>query len=253
VSDLNLGLQSVVFIDDSAIERARVRETLPEVLVPEWPEETMLYASTLLNLVCFDTPGISDEDRQRTRTYVSERERKDLRRRVASLDEWMESLRVKVVIEELNEANTKRTAQLLNKTNQMNLATRRMSESELRDWAGRQDHKVWVFRVSDRFGDLGLTGVASLEVRNRTGVIVDFILSCRAMGRRVEETMLHSIVAYGRTTGLCEIRAEYLPTPKNGPCLKFFSSSGLERNDHIFTWDLSRTFPAPQRVEIVQR
>jgi FkbH-like protein len=251
VSDLNLGLQSAVFIDDNPVERARVSQALPEVFVPDWPQDKMLYKSALLDLRCFDTPSISQEDTQKTHLYSSERQRRDLKSQVGSLDEWLKSLKIAVKVEALNGINLSRTAQLLNKTNQMNLTTRRMTESELAAWAGQENHKLWTFRVADKFGDAGLTGIASLEVDDKIGRIVDFVLSCRVMGRKVEETMLHTVINYARAAGLAEVQARYIPTPKNKPCLSFFQVSGLAANgDNIFRWKLDREYPAPQQIEI---
>lgn len=254
VSDLNLGLQSVVFIDDNPVERARVREALPEVLVPEWPEDKTLYKSTLLGLRCFDVPSISKEDLERTRMYVSEQRRKELKKRVGSMDEWLKTLQIKVKVEELDAADIQRTTQLLNKTNQMNLTTRRMTESELIDWVGQDDHKLWTFRVSDKFGDSGLTGIISLEVKDKDkmGKIVDFVLSCRVMGRRVEEAMLYTVIKYARFMGLDEICAKYIPALRNNPCLDFWKSSGFAYNqeDNVFTWDVGDEFALPDCIQI---
>lgn len=252
VSDLNLGLQSVVFIDDNPVERARVREALTEVFVPEWPEDKMLYKSALLNFRCFDTPSISKEDLERTKMYVSERQRKELKRSIGSFDEWLKSLKIKVKIEELNAPNLKRTTQLLNRTNQMNLTTRRMIESELMNWAGQENHKLWTFRVSDKLGDSGLTGILSLELENKKGRIVDFVLSCRVMGRKVEETMLYAATGYARSIGLDEICAKHIPTSKNKPCLEFWKSSGFVYNqeDKIFTWIVKNKYALPDCIKI---
>jgi FkbH-like protein len=255
VSDLNLGLQSVVFIDDNPVEQARVRETLPEVLVPEWPDDSMLYKSTLLGLRCFDTPSISREDIERTKMYANEQQRDDLRKRLSSLDDWLTSLKIKIKIEELNETNLQRTAQLLNKTNQMNLATRRMTEGELLDWVKVDNRKLWVFRVSDKFGDSGLTGIISIEVKSNYCQIVDFILSCRVIGRKVEETMLFTAVQYARSLGLKDVKTEYIPTPKNKPCLDFWKKSGFQLNENgsLFTWDLRKEYDLPNQVEVLQK
>lgn len=249
-ADLNLGLQSVVFIDDNPVERARVREALPEVLVPEWPEDKLLYKRALLSLSCFDAPSITNEDLERTRMYVSERQRKNLTRNVGSLDEWLESIKTKVRIEELNNANLQRTVQLLNKTNQMNLTTRRMTDSELVDWVRQNDDRLWTFSVSDRFGDSGLTGIVSLEVENEMGRIVDFVLSCRVMGRKIEETMLNTVIKYAQLTGLNELRAEYVPTAKNKPCLEFFRRSAFEYVGSGFVWKFDKDFIAPKHIEV---
>ncbi len=255
VSDLNLGLQSVVFIDDNPAERARVRDALPEVLVPEWPEDKMLYKSTLLSLRCFDLPSISTEDVARTKMYASESKRKDLKKQVGSLDEWLHSLNIKVKIEELNASNIQRTTQLLNKTNQMNLSTRRMAETELTDWTNQEQNKFWTFRVSDKFGDSGLTGIISIGINGERAQIVDFILSCRVMGRKIEETMLFTGIQYAKSAGLNEVYAEYMPTAKNKPCLELFQNviPKFKQSDNCFTWNSDEAFPLPGHIQILDK
>ncbi len=252
VSDLNLGLQSVVYIDDNPVERARVKEALPEVFVPEWPEDKMLYKSALLGQRCFDIPSITEEDLKRGKMYASERKRKDLKIKVGSFDEWLKSLKIKVKVEGLNDTNLQRTTQLLNKTNQMNLSTRRMTESELLNWARRDNHNLWTFCASDKFGDSGLTGIVGVKVKNKTGRIVDFVLSCRVMGRKVEESMLYTVVKYARSVGLNEVYAKYVPTPKNKPCLEFWKKSGFMHNkkDSFFKWKTNKAYPIPECIQI---
>lgn len=252
VSDLKLGLQSVVFIDDNPVERDRVRQALPEVFVPELPEDKMLYKSFLLSLNCFDAPMISNEDLKRTKMYVSERKRKRLRSKFKSLDEWLMSLNLSIELEELNDINLPRATQLLNKTNQMNLSTRRLTETEFLDWAKQRNHKVWTFRVSDRFGDSGLTGIISLEFKNKIGKIIDFILSCRVVGRKIEEVMLFVIFKYSKKIGLNEIRAEYIPTPKNKLCLEFWRNSGFshKENSNLFLWKMDKNYPVPEFIQV---
>ncbi len=251
VLDLNLGLQSAVFIDDNPVERARVRDMLPDVFVPEWPVDKMLYPQTLLNLSCFDTPSVSQEDLKRAKMYTEERHRAALKNRVGSLDEWLKTLNITVNVEDFNPLNLPRTIQLLNKTNQMNLATRRMSETELVAWVEQEGHKLWTFRVSDKFGTSGLTGIISLKAENRIGQIVDFILSCRVMGRKIEETMLATLIDYARSIDLDEVYAVYLPTPKNKPCLEFWKRSGFsyKEADHTFSWKTCDLYPAPEQVK----
>ena len=253
VSDLNLGLQSAVFIDDNPVEQARVREALPEVFVPEWPADSLLYKSSLLGLRCFDTPSISKEDIERTKMYANEQQRNELRKNLSSLDDWLSGLEIKIRVEELNEGNLQRSAQLFNKTNQLNLTTRRMTEKALLDWANGDGHKLWTFRVSDKFGDSGLTGIISLEMKNNECRIVDFILSCRVIGRKVEETMLFTAAWYAKSLGLRTIKAEYIPTPKNKPCLDFWKRSGfdMDENGTSFTWDVEKDYDLPHQIEIL--
>jgi FkbH-like protein len=241
----------VVFIDDNPIERARVRETLPEVFVPEWPDNKLLYSECLAKLTCFDIPNISEEDVSRTKMYIAERGRSQLKIEVSSLDEWLKTLDLQVMVEELNEINLKRATQLLNKTNQMNLRTRRMTETELVEWAAKKNQIVYTFRASDRFGDSGLTGIASVNIDGQTARIVDFILSCRVMGRKIEETMLHAISTFIRSKGVRELVAQYNPTSKNLPCLRFFENSGLKNHGNgVFVWDMTYGYPMPDHVHL---
>src|SRR5262249_10510123 len=144
------------------VERARVCDALPDVLVPDWPADKRLYPAALLALDCFDRPAISDEDRRRPEMYVLERKRSDLKGQVGSLQEWLETLSMTVAVESLTVTNLPRVVQLLNKTNQFNLTTRRVTEAELMAWVAEPGRRLWTFRVSDKFGDSGLTGIASL-------------------------------------------------------------------------------------------
>ena len=244
VRELNLGLQSAVFLDDNPVERARVREALPEVLVPEWPEDKILYPSALARLRCFDVPALSREDADRTRLYAEERKREALRDQVGSLDDWLASLATKVRVEPLGPANLSRAAQLLNKTNQMNLATRRLTEQELVSWAAEGRRRFWTVSVSDRFGDAGLTGIVSLEADGAVGRVVDYLLSCRVMGRKVEETMVYVAVETARSLGLRSVEAALIPTAKNKPCLGFWHSSGFDSpSPNLFRWDATADYP----------
>jgi FkbH-like protein len=255
VSDLNLGLQSVVFIDDNPVERARVREAFPEVLVPEWPSSPLDYMVTLNQLRCFDMRLVSLEDRTRTEMYVTERKRRDVRAQVASLEQWLASLDTQVKVELLSDASLDRATQLFNKTNQMNLSTRRLTREELWNWSQKLGRQVLVFRASDRFGDYGLVGLAGISFQDgkeREAHLVDFILSCRAMGRKIEETMLYVAVASARASKAKSLRAEYIPTSKNQPCLAFFENSGLARIDGAttYSWNPEQPYAKPPFVTL---
>ena len=235
-----------------ADEVARVRETLPEVFVPEWPEDKMSYRAALLSLGCFDRPRITEEDKRRTEMYAGEARRNALKADVGSLDEWLRSLEIRVRAEPLKPENLARISQLINKTNQMNLRTRRMSEAELAAWATRPGHAAWGFTVDDRFGSSGLTGVVGLRYQGGSAFFEDFVLSCRVIGRRIEETMVHFACRAAREAACREIRAEYLPTAKNSPCLEFWMRSGLDRMgpDYVFVRDLGRDYPLPSVVTL---
>ncbi len=251
-AELRLGLQSVVFIDDNPVERARVRESLPEVLVPDWPNDKTLAASTLLQMDCFDTAQITNEDQARAGMYAAEQKRDGFKTEMPTVEHWLRSLQTKVTVEELNASNQARVAQLFNKTNQMNLTTRRMSESELVQWSRDSNRKLLAFRVADRFGDSGLTGILTLDIDGRDAKITDFILSCRVMGRQVEEMMLAVAVECARRAGSEKLLAEFIPTAKNKPCHEFWMRSGFDRDDsgYRFTWQTVREYFRPSSVEL---
>jgi FkbH-like protein len=252
VRELNLGLDSVVFLDDNPAERARIRESFPEVLVPELPEDKRLYVQTLLALDCFNKPDVTGEDRQRVRMYAEERQRTEIRNVATSTDEWLASLKMVITASRLNKSNLTRVTQLLNKTNQMNLSTRRLSEIEYAQWSSAARRMVWAFRVEDRLGDSGLVGILGVEAEGSRAMIVDFVLSCRAMGRRVEETMLHVAVEWARQSGLKEVQATYRPTAKNQPCLEFFRRNAFrERATDEFVWDTAAAYPAVPAISLV--
>ncbi len=252
VTELNLGMQSVVFIDDNPVERARVREALPEVFVPEWPEDKLLYASTFRALRCFDAPAISREDAERSEMYAAERKRETLKVQVGSLDDWLKSLDMSVTVSALNASNLTRTVQLLNKTNQMNLRTRRVTEAELTAWAGQPDHELWTISVADRFGEAGLTGVVSIEYAGDVARVQDFVLSCRVMGRKVEETLVHLAVSSARRRNAARVEANYLETKKNKPCLEFWQRSGFAAaDDATFVWNTAQAYGCPEAIRLI--
>ena len=254
VEELNLGLQSAVFIDNSSFERGRVREALPEVFVPEWPDDPFRYRQKLLSLRCFDTATLTKEDRERASMYVAQRKRSSVKSDVDSIDEWLHTLDMTVEVEPFTDANRARVVQLLNKTNQMNLRTRRMSEAEFVDWLDDDERCFRAFRVSDRFGESGLTGIFSIGKDGEEAQFEDFILSCRVMGRNVEEAMLAVATEDARRLGAGELVAEYLPTEKNGPCLEFWEESDFEKDgsEHVFRWTLDETHPVPDHIDLVR-
>lgn len=255
LDELRLGLDAVVFLDDNPAERGRVRDALgDQVLVPEWPADPAEYGNALSALKCFDTPAVSQEDRARASMYASERKRTESRKKIGSLDSWLESLEMQVAVEQLSESNLPRTAQLLNKTNQMNMRTRRMSEQELKGWTDQGERALWTFRLSDCYGDLGLCGVISIEIEQESAHIVDFVMSCRVMGRSLEELMIHTVAESVRQKhGPIHLVAEYLETERNRPCLDFWENSGFEeRRPHEFVWDLAKAYPMPRVFNVTE-
>jgi FkbH-like protein len=142
---------------------------------------------------------------------------------------------------------------LLNKTNQLNLTTRRMTEAQFMEWAEADGHEIYVFRVADRFDDYGLTGIASLAVDGDAAYIADFVMSCRVIGRGVEQGILHVLMEHARELGTKQLVADYAPTPLNAPCKLFFDEhSSLKRvsDSNRYVWDLLQPYPAPRHITI---
>ena len=196
---------------------------------------------------------LTPEDRSRTAMYAAERGRKAQLSAAGSLAEWLEALDVSVTVEPLSDANLDRAAQLFNKTNQMNLTTRRLSNSELAQWARAGSRELLTFRVADRFGDSGLTGIVGLEYNGAQAQLVDFILSCRVLGRQVEETLLHVAVDRAREHGALELIADGQPTPRNAPCLAFFRRSGFRAvADYRFVWTVADPYRTAARGDVAR-
>lgn len=251
VSDLNLGLQSVVFVDDSPVERSRVREALPQVFVPEWPADKLLYSKSLAELDCFDTTFVGEEDTARTKMYVAERARESLKQAGQSIDDYLQSLGMQISCSPVTAANLKRTVQLLNKTNQMNLRTRRLTEAQLREWLDSPCNQMLTFRVADRFGDYGLTGLASMTIDGSTAEVADFVLSCRVMGRGIEQLMVSILVQQAIDAGAECLRFTYLRTDRNAPCRAFLDEQSLlEKRGDCFWWPVSHRYSAPDHFTV---
>lgn len=249
--ELNLGLSSVVFIDDNPMERGRVAESLPDVLVPDWPRDPLLFVDALRGLRCFDAVQFSNEDRGRARMYAEERGRRAVRASVGRLEDWLGGLDLRVAIHPLDAAALPRAVQLLNKTNQMNLSTRRLSEVELLAWAQQPGRQVWTVSVGDRFGESGLTGLLGIAWEGPVAHVVDFVLSCRVMGREIEKAMLFVAVQQARAGGAAWLVARHLPTERNAPCLAFWRTSGFaERGVLEFAWDTATDYPLPDHISL---
>lgn len=252
LTELNLGAQSAVFIDNSPVERNRVSTEMPEILVPNWPSDEADYLKALTSLSCFDKPFLTNEDITRTDMMNQEANRSHLKSSAGSFEKWLESLKIKCSVEELSEANFQRVVQLFNKTNQMNLSTRRLSPDQLSEWCAKTENKIYTIRVEDKFGDYGLTGIIGIRKNKNQIIIEDYILSCRVMGRKVEETMLSVIYSISKQSQCEQIIAKYLKTEKNQPCYQFFKNSGFNESaeNGVFTWETDKNYPVPGPIEL---
>jgi FkbH-like protein len=221
--ELNVGLDSFVFLDDSPQERDQVRQILPQVYTPDLPVSPSELAPFLSAMNCFETQSIGGEDFRRTEMYQAERDRKQTLESSTDVETWLKSLQIEVRAAPLRRENLARAVQLLNKTNQFNLSLRRLDEQSYWNWTQQNDNSSYTFDVVDRFGDFGLTGLVSFSLNGTEARIVDFVMSCRVMGKKVEEALLGYTVAQAMTAGADRVVATVVEGPRNQPVKNFFS------------------------------
>jgi FkbH-like protein len=231
--ELNLGLDSFVFLDDSPQERDQIRQLLPQVLTPDLPQSPSDYAPFLSSLNCFETSNIGKEDWERTQMYRAERDRKDSMDLSGGIEGWLGSLQIEVKATQLRRENLPRAAQLLNKTNQFNLSLRRLDEKSFWDWAEDPSHSIYTFNVSDRFGDFGLVGLSSFSLNGGEAQITDFVMSCRVMGKKVEEALLGYTVECAKASGANRVIAAPVDGPRNEPARTFFAAKGASNGSTL--------------------
>jgi FkbH-like protein len=226
-AELSLGLDAMVFADDSPIECEQVRQLLPEVRVIELPSDPSRYAELLVRALDFEQLALLDADRDKSRQYQENARRASLRSEAKSLVEFLASLGTEVEIASAEPADLARVQQLFAKTNQFNLTTRRYSLAEVERFASEARFELLVLRVRDRFGDLGLVGVALVEYEGRRARLDSFVLSCRALGRGIETALANELERRALAGGRCDaIDAEFLPTAKNAPAREFLPARG---------------------------
>lgn len=214
---LELGTDSFVFLDDNPTERAWVRSQLPEVMVPEIGSDAARYLALLHRHHAFDALALSEEDRLRAADYAANARRSELMKSAGDLEEFIANLQMSATVAPVDELNLPRAAQLVNKSNQFNLTTRRYTEEQLRAEAQRPDAVVRTFKLRDRFADNGLIGVMiGRERREESTLEIDtWLMSCRVLGRRVEEFMVGVMMQAALDRGLDRVVGRYLPTAKN--------------------------------------
>jgi FkbH-like protein len=226
--ELGLGVESFVFLEDSDAQCERIRQALPEVLVVQQEGEVAARAALLAGLGVFDSLGFSDEDRARGGFYRTEARRAQLKRSAQSVEQYLRSLEMRLLIEPISPPNVGRVADLTQRTNQFNLTTPRHSRDSLvafLEQAGREGH---AFRLADRFGDYGLIAVTLLDQDTDAVVIDAFLMSCRVLKRSVEDAILGFLLNRAMAKGASRVRGLYRPSRKNGQVAGFYGAHGFE-------------------------
>jgi FkbH-like protein len=252
---LNIGLDTIVFLDDSPFERNLVRQMLPEVIVPELPDDPGLYVRAVNELNLFETASHSALDAQRGALYQEQEKREEERSRFGSLEEYLKSLETVARVARFEPRDLPRIAQLLQRSNQFNLTTRRHSEAECA--AMMRDEKLcfpFSITVRDRFGDFGLINVVILRPVGVALEVDTFVMSCRVLQRGVEQLAMNKIFEYARQAGCTRVVGRYLRTAKNGMVKDFYPRFGFHPvpapESEGTTWSMEVDEYVPREVHI---
>jgi FkbH-like protein len=225
---LELKLDSLVFVDDNPAERALVRRFAPEVAVPDLPEDPAGYVQALAQHRYFETVAFTREDSARARYYAENAKRREMASQSVDIGSFLSSLAMKMKIEPVNELNIERVTQLINKSNQFNLTTRRYTLPQVREIAATPDWHTLTFSLRDSLGDNGLIGVLFLHKRSAELVVDTWLMSCRVLQRGVEQFTRNEIVALAQREGCLHILGTYIPTAKNGLVKDHYASLGFQ-------------------------
>ena len=226
-AELQLGLDSFVFVDDNPIECAEVEDQCPEVLTLLLPQDAEEIPGFLKNVWAFDHWKVTAEDAKRTEMYRQNAEREQIRKQASTLDDFLAGLELKLKIRAMEEADLARVSQLTERTNQFNFTTIRRSEAEIRQFL-ESGGQCLVVNLSDRFGDYGLVGAILYSLEKSALEIDTLLLSCRALGRKVEHNMLSRLGEIAGERGVARVVAKFAATKKNQPALDFLNSVGRQ-------------------------
>ncbi|GAA5264311.1 hypothetical protein ACOSOMT5_P0733 [Acidiphilium sp. MT5] len=249
---LNLGLEAMAFLDDNPAERALVRRELPMVRVFEMPEEPALVADCIAQSGWFESVALTEDDRNRAAQYAANAQRAALQQSVTDIETYLSSLDMRLIWRRFDRVGLTRIAQLVNKTNQFNLTTRRYSEAEIAamieapDWLGLQ------FRLVDSFGDNGMIGIVLLRGAGATLEIDSWLMSCRVLGRRVEQAMLAVTAEVARARGALRLRGRFIASGRNEMVRDHYEKLGfVPEPDGFALLDLARYTPPtlPMMIE----
>ena len=251
-AELNIGLDSLVFADDNPVEREAIRQFVPQVDVIPLPEDPSYYVGTLSEYLLFETNSFTGEDSQRTEQYRARAQYAELEKQAASLEDFYAGLQMRAVIAPFNDMDLPRIAQLIGKTNQFNLTTRRYGTAQLEAFRKDPSCVHLSLRLQDRFADHGLVSVL---IARREGTLLDidtWLMSCRVIGRTVEAAMLECLCLSAQALGCRTIRGTYIPTEKNAMASDVYEKQGfgLVQHEHghtVWLYDLDKQGVIPNK------
>ena len=239
-SILNIGFDSMVFLDDNPFERNMVRENLPDVCVPELPEDPADYLEYLYELNLFETVSFSNEDAERTKLYQIEAKRNSVQKKFANEDDFLKNLDMISLVEPFTKFNTPRVSQLSQRSNQFNLRTVRYGDADIERLSTDSNYFTFSFTLEDKFGDNGLICVIILQKESPKVLFIDtWFMSCRVLKRGMENFVLNTLVETAKENGFTTLKGEYLQTPKNEMVKDHYLNLGFKQNNTFWELDIN--------------
>ncbi|WP_336622135.1 HAD-IIIC family phosphatase [Flavobacterium paronense] len=236
---LNIGFDSMVFLDDNPFERNIVRENIPGITVPELPEDPADYLEYLYTLNLFETVSFSGEDTERTKMYQIEAKRANIQQKFTNEEDFLKSLNMVSLVEPFNKFNNPRVAQLSQRSNQFNLRTIRYTDADIEKVCLSDQHFTFTFTLEDKYGDNGLICVIILKQEMEHTLFVDtWFMSCRVLKRTMENFVLNTLVNFGLEHNFTTLKGEYIPTPKNEMVANHYENLGFQKAAHFWELDL---------------
>ena len=249
--ELNFGLENFVFFDDDPINREFMKTRLPQVLTIDLPSDPSKYVQILEEINEFNVLKITEEDKQRGVMYSQQKQRIDFQKSSLNLEDFLKNMQMKITIKKADNFTIPRISQLILKTNQFNLTTKRYHTEEIHKFSNDENMLVYCIQVEDKFGDNGITGAFIIKkIGNNVWELDTFLLSCRIMGREIEKSVLGYIINMARKSGIETIKANYIPTKKNKPIENFLPGCGFEKIDDHWVIQINKNFEMPDFIRV---
>jgi len=248
--ELNIGLDSMVYLDDEPMNREFMKERLPQIITVDLPQDPSEYSSHLMSLNDFNLVKITTDDKNRGEMYYQEKQRKEFKKTIPNLEDFLKKLNIQLEIKNADNFSIPRISQLTLKTNQFNLTTTRYQEEDIKNFVNDKKTSVGCVKVSDKFGDNGITGAYIIKKNDDEWLIDTFLLSCRVMGRGIEDGMLGHILEQAKKEGVSTVKGQFIPTKKNMPCSNFFADYGFQKDGDLWSFSLSNSIKIPKHLTI---
>jgi len=251
VKEINIGSDSLVFIDDDPVNREFVKSIFPEILVVNLSDDPSSYAHQIENLIDFSVLKITDEDRNRGKMYLKQKKVIELEKTSTDLQTFLTQLDLKIIIKDVNEFTLPRVSQLILKTNQFNLTTKRYQEIDIQKMIKDPNFIITCVQVQDKFGDNGITGVFIIKKENKKEWRIDtFLMSCRIMGRGIEKGIMAHIINKAKGNKIEKINADFIPTQKNKPVENFLTDNKFKKEESSWTYKIKSEIKLPKYLRI---